>query len=198
MGQTLAVSETRYAWEVIPPFADNVSEDLVILPWLHELRMFRGSLLYGEASLPSSEYFHSTPDDPDPFDGICYHIIARIAGRIAGCIRISGALEESELRAYFLRLGLESYEGWRPHFSGRIGVSGRLITAPEYRSLGLANRFIAASYVLTRMLDLSHVLAIVGTAYGSDRILIRTGAKSVPGVGTFATRTFRIRSGSCP
>lgn len=173
-----------------PPFARTISEDLAIPPWLQELRHFRGRILFGDSSLPTSKYFHSCPDDPDPFDAICFHIVARFNGRIIGCARVSRVMAEKELRSYMDSMELKGYDEWRHGYSGNIGVSGRLIVDPEFRSLSLANRLIAGCFVLSRAIGLANVFAIAGTSLGQDRILIRSGAVPVPGVERYFTTRF--------
>lgn len=190
MEQTFASTQQIHTLDVHPPFARTISEDLAIPPWLQELRRFRGRILFGDSSLPTSKYFHSTPDDPDPFDSICFHIVARFNGHIIGCARISRIMTEEELRSYMGSMELNSYDEWRHGYFGNIGVSGRLIVDPEFRSLSLANRLIASSFVLSHAIGLTNVLAIVGTGHGQDRILIRCGALPVPGVERFFTTRF--------
>jgi hypothetical protein len=73
------------SWEIMMPLPDPA---LLQDDWLREVREMRGWALYENGRRP---YLKKSDDlfwDEDNFDPFCYHILARIDGKIVGCVRL--------------------------------------------------------------------------------------------------------------
>jgi N-acyl-L-homoserine lactone synthetase len=150
--------------------------------WLHEIREFRARVLFDNGRRPRFRQTGGRFVDGDRFDDAAHHVVARVDGVVAGCVRLlpvadSGMCLTEELigAARFA----EMLYGLGANRSQSV-EGGRWVVEPTYRTRGLGVRLAAAGVAVARALGYRVLFCPAGTGGKQDRVLARLGLAAVP------------------
>jgi hypothetical protein len=160
-------------------------------PWLAELSEMRGRVLYAGGRRPAFRSGDGRCVDRDRFDPVAHHLLVRVRGALAGCLRIVPFTSATTSTETLLGpAGLRDIIG--PLGLGRedCGEASRWIVAPEHRGYATGIRLVAGTFALARRLRLRVVVATVGTRDGQRTALERAGGLCVPGFEAIPSARF--------
>jgi hypothetical protein len=163
------------AWELHAAPADTQPR------WLDEVSEMRGRVLYDGGRRPSFRLPDGRFADPDRLDRHAHHLLARVDGRLVGCVRVvpvNGAcgLTEQLLGANHFATALRVLGVER----SRTIEGGRWMVDPTCRASRLAALLAAGGVAVARALGFEVLLCPVGTRGRQDRLLARLGLQPVP------------------
>jgi hypothetical protein len=166
-------------WELHSP----VSERLPGAAWQRELIEMRGRVLYELSGCGKFRLPDGTFTDSDGLDAHCYHLLARCDGRVVGCCRALFLARASASVAEWLlgRSGLEDLLSKAGGAREKTAEVSRWLVVPAYRNTPVATGLILGMWAVIRSLGVWHALGMAGTRDGQDRMLMRFGARRVPG-----------------
>jgi len=151
---------------------------------LNEIREFRARVLYDNGRRPRFRQADGRYTDEDRLDEAAYHLSARLAGALAGCVRLLPMSDHSSCLTEQL-LGPSRFasmlRGLRVSRSQMI-EGGRWIVDPTRRGARLGVLLAAGGVAVARALEYEVLCCPVGTARKQDRVLARLGLAAVPDI----------------
>ncbi len=171
-------------WEVhVPGEKALVPAGNPVEPWKAELSDFRGRMLLEYTGHPHFQIGPNQYWDWEEVDEWASHIVGRIDGQIAGCVRVLAPLGEFPSAFFFTsfppgvaaqalkEIGMDL---------GKVAEAGRWFTEPRWRHHTLGSRLLSASGTLAMELNYEFLVGLLGTRTSQDKTLIKYGAKPFP------------------
>lgn len=172
-------------WELLGP-------GVVSANWLDEVSELRGRVMYGGGRRPEFRLADGQYVDSDPLDIPSYHILARVGGKLVGCLRLLNADEQVQGLTERL-LGPDRFVEIL-QFLGTTKQdsveAGRWVADPDYRRLNLGVMLAVGAISTAKALGFSLLYCSVGTRGKQDRVLSRLGLKSIPDLPLFTVPMF--------
>jgi N-acyl-L-homoserine lactone synthetase len=169
-------------WELLPPPGEAQ------VGWLDEIREFRARVLYDNGRRPGFRQSDGRYADGDRLDRAAHHLFARIAGVVAGCVRLLPVPDDDICLTEQLfgpARFAEMLRGLGVKRSETI-EGGRWIVDPTHRTARLGVLLAAGGVAVARALGYRMLCCPAGTRRKQDRVLSRLGFAAVPGLPLLA------------
>jgi hypothetical protein len=161
--------------------------------WLDEARNLRSAVLYAKGRRPEFGPGGARFGDTDPRDLRCFHVTARVGGRIIGCVRTlplgnncCDSVLDDLMGSEQLERSLESLDVTRD----QCVECSRLMLDPEFRRSKLARQLVGAVWSIAMQMRANVILAGMGTCDYQDRFIERLGGQSLPHSNTIRAEVF--------
>jgi hypothetical protein len=156
--------------------------------WLDEIREFRARVLYDNGRRPAFRQGDGRYADSDRRDRAAHHLSARVAGVMAGCVRLL-PVPDGDVCFTEQLVGPVRFA----EILSELGVDrsqtiegGRWVVDPTHRPARLGVRLAAGGVAVARALGYRMLCCPVGTGRKQDRVLARLGWAPVPDVPLIA------------
>ncbi len=156
-------------------------------PWKEELSDFRGRMLFEYSGLSQFQVAPGNFQDWEDIDEWADHIVGKINGHIAGCIRLLAPIGEFPSSffnsSYPPGVASEALRqmGMNPGITGEVG---RWFSKSELQRHGLGVRLVAASIALAAEFNLDYLVALFGTRTEQNRAMLKYGVQPFPNLAT--------------
>jgi hypothetical protein len=150
--------------------------------WLSEVREFRARVLYDDGRRPGFRQDDGRYVDDDRLDKVAHHVVVRIDGMVAGCVRLLPVSNDAMCLTEQL-IGIDRFADMLQALRACRGESiegGRWVVDPTYRVLGLGRSLAAGGVAVARALRARLLFCPVGIGGKQDRVLARLGLAAVP------------------
>ena len=161
--------------------------------WLGELRALRAEVLYENGRRPEFGKGGARDGDADPLDLHSHHVLARDQSAVVGCVRIT-PLSAPLPSVTEQTIGQQRLSEVLNHVGAsadRVVEHGRWIVAASHQSLGTGIYLMAASFALA--FKLGYPFSVATVSEEVVPILVRAGARRVPGLATIPSRKYNDR-----
>jgi len=156
--------------------------------WLDEIREFRARVLYDNGRRPAFRRGDGRYADSDRRDRSAHHLSARVAGVMAGCVRLL-PVPDGDVCFTEQLVGPVRFA----EILSELGVDrsqtiegGRWVVDPTHRAARLGVLLVAGGVAVARALGYRMLCCPVGTGRKQDRVLARLGWAPVPDVPLIA------------